>query len=56
MRGAHKKSEHKGTRTKKTVPNSESSVELELAEDFRCLLTTIQSDFPRLEARPANTM
>ena len=45
MWGAHKPSEHKGSNVKKTTPNSERSVELELADELRSLLTTIQSDF-----------
>ena len=46
MWGVHKPSEHEGSNVeKKTTPNSESSVELELADDLRSLLATIQSDF-----------
>ena len=38
---AHKPSNHKGSKVKNPVPNSESSAELELKEDLRYFLSTI---------------
>ena len=42
---AHKPSDHQGSKVKNPVPNSESSVVLELTDDLRSLLATIKLDF-----------
>ena len=42
MWAAHKPSDHKASKVKKTFPNSESSVELELVDNLRSLISTIQ--------------